>query len=167
MMKTPMLAVLLLAAPAFAASDFSTDASAILVQAKASAKKDAAVVNSVIDGGVTYQPACTTFKFGPNDGTVSKSVPLSSQGMKDQCIPTGPNGQPSCFPQPYGPTYNLNVQITVEGRPALNAGEHDDFEVCLAGSWLSTKPAHTTYEYTVVADGSETGNIVVKAGKKK
>ena len=169
-MKTPQLAVLLLAAavaPSFAAVDFVADPHAVLIQARENAQKDPAVVKASFDGGVTYEPACTTIKFGPNDGPVSKTVTLSSQGTRQNCFPTGPNGGQTCIPQSVGAPSVLDVHITIENLQPLNPGEHDDFDVCLMGTLLRTDPAHTAYEYTVTRDGAADGDIVVKAGKKK
>jgi len=167
------LAVLMIAVPAFSdapAVDFDKgiDASAILKNAKASAKKDATVVPSQYMGGRRTERDCVSVSFGANDNPASHSYQLRSQEYYEECYQTGDprhGGGRQCYER-LGRTYYERVSVTIQDRQALLPWERDTFRVCLEGPWLSLDAIETAYDYRRISGGNYNGAYIVAPGRK-
>ncbi|MBI3565151.1 MAG: hypothetical protein HY079_08145 [Elusimicrobia bacterium] len=174
-MRTPIIAALLLAAAAVSAHavtdasfDAGVDVSALAARAKDAAKKDDAAVKASYIGGSRYDTDCVRFTFSATDAPVTDRVWLRSQEWVTECQPVGDprrGGGQQCWDRP-GFSYSEAVRITLRDRQPLLPWEHDSFRVCLQGPWVYTDALETAYDYTLVSNGADGGDIVLAAGRK-
>lgn len=178
-MKTTRFAfAIALAATTFVSSTFAQtpavnfdsgiDASEILKQAKAAAKKDKTVVPAQYSGGRRTQEDCVTVSFGANDGPASPTFSLRSTEYYEECYQTGDprnGGGRQCYER-VGRTYHELASVTIQDRQALLPWERDTFRVCLDGPWLRLNALETAYDYRRISGGNSNGAYIVAPGRK-
>jgi len=163
----------LIAAPVFAKTpavnfDDGVDASAILKEVKAAAKKDATVVPAQYAGPRRTDTDCVSVSFGANDPASSPTFSLRSQEYYEECYQTGDprqGGGRQCYER-VGRTYHELASVTIRDRQPLLPWERDTFRVCLDGPWLSINEIETAYDYRLVSGGNYNGAYVLAPGRK-
>lgn len=139
--------------------DQALDVSAIVSDARASAKKESAAPEAkpVQAAYIRATRDCARFNFGFEGAAVSEPAWLSSTEYIEECsnIPGNPGqggGHRDCWERP-GFTHREKVQAKIDPRLPIYPWEREAVEVCLEGHWLDAYVVRGSYEYKVKEEG--------------
>ena len=141
--------------------DRGVDVSSALETVRQDAAKNIKTVQASAQPSRFEEPTCVNFKFGPNDGLLSKEVKVENIEWVKRCTwgdPTRGEGE-RCWEEPY--THFGTAQVRLLERRPLGAGESGNFKGCMSGPWFDIAQLESTYQYKVVEGGNKNGRFVL------